>query len=198
MYEAYAMCWSTKVVCVLSRLAVSDSATSGSYIHGILQARILEWDAVSSSRGSSQPRDWTLISRGSWFFTIEPPGKFHKGGKIPLYVKPRAMSGTKELLREKKKLRVGKNRKERGREGVRKGWRKQGREEQSLFSGSFLPSRAPGASERWERILCHSGLPVWSNSNRHWWENMIFTVFFHAHFITLLFPKEKSSVACGL
>ena len=47
---------------------------------------------------------------------------------------------------------MGKNRKERGREGVRKGWRKQGREEQSLFSGSFLPSRAPGASERWERI----------------------------------------------
>ena len=30
--------------------------------HGILQARILEWVAVSYSRGSSQPRDWTQVS----------------------------------------------------------------------------------------------------------------------------------------
>jgi len=33
-----------------------------STLHGILQARILEWVAVSSSRGSSQPKDWTCIS----------------------------------------------------------------------------------------------------------------------------------------
>ena len=31
-------------------------------IHGILQARILEWVAVPISRGSSQPRDWTQVS----------------------------------------------------------------------------------------------------------------------------------------
>ena len=31
-------------------------------IRGILQARILEWVAVPFSRGSSQPRDWTLVS----------------------------------------------------------------------------------------------------------------------------------------
>ena len=31
-------------------------------VHGLLQARILEWVAFPSSRGSSQPRDWTLIS----------------------------------------------------------------------------------------------------------------------------------------
>ena len=34
----------------------------GSSAHGILQARILEWVAVSSSKGSSQPRDWTGVS----------------------------------------------------------------------------------------------------------------------------------------
>ena len=34
----------------------------GSSIHGILQARKLEWVAISSSRGSSWPRDWTHIS----------------------------------------------------------------------------------------------------------------------------------------
>ena len=31
-------------------------------VHGILQARILEWIAISSSRGSSQPRDETLLT----------------------------------------------------------------------------------------------------------------------------------------
>ena len=35
----------------------------GSSIHGIFQARILEWAAISFSRGSSQPRDWTWVSR---------------------------------------------------------------------------------------------------------------------------------------
>ena len=34
----------------------------GSSVHGILQARILEWAAVPFSRGSSQPRDWTQVS----------------------------------------------------------------------------------------------------------------------------------------
>ena len=34
----------------------------GSSVHGILQARILEWVAISFSRGSSQPRDWTWVS----------------------------------------------------------------------------------------------------------------------------------------
>ena len=31
-------------------------------IRGILQARILEWVAISFSRGSSRPRDWTQVS----------------------------------------------------------------------------------------------------------------------------------------
>ena len=34
----------------------------GSSIHGILQARILEWGALPSSRGSSRPRDWVRVS----------------------------------------------------------------------------------------------------------------------------------------
>ena len=39
-------------------------------VHGILQARILEWVAVRFSRGSSQPRDWTQVSRTAvGFFT---------------------------------------------------------------------------------------------------------------------------------
>ena len=34
----------------------------GSSVHGILQVRIPEWVAMSSSRASSRPRDWTHIS----------------------------------------------------------------------------------------------------------------------------------------
>ena len=39
-------------------------------VHGILQARILEWIAFSFSRGSSQPRDRTQVSHiAGGFFT---------------------------------------------------------------------------------------------------------------------------------
>ena len=40
-----------------------DGKLLGFSIHGILQARILEWIAISFSRGSSQPRDQTQVSR---------------------------------------------------------------------------------------------------------------------------------------
>ena len=40
-----------------------DCSLPSSSIHGISQARILEWVAISFSRGSSQPRDWTWVSR---------------------------------------------------------------------------------------------------------------------------------------
>ena len=39
-----------------------DCSLLGSSVHGILQARILEWTAISFSRGSSQPRDQTWVS----------------------------------------------------------------------------------------------------------------------------------------
>ena len=39
-----------------------DCSPPGSSVHGILQARIMEWAAMPSSRGSSQPRDQTHIS----------------------------------------------------------------------------------------------------------------------------------------
>ena len=39
-----------------------DCSPPGSSVHGILQARILEWVAMSSSRGASRPRNWTHVS----------------------------------------------------------------------------------------------------------------------------------------
>ena len=42
-----------------------ECSSPGSSVHGIFQSRILEWVAISYSRGSSQPRDQTHISRVS-------------------------------------------------------------------------------------------------------------------------------------
>ena len=47
-------------------------------VHGILQARILEWVAFLFSRGSSQPRDRTQVSSiAGNSLPAEPHGKFH-------------------------------------------------------------------------------------------------------------------------
>ena len=56
-----------------------DCSPPGSSVHGILQARILEWVAISFSRGSPPPRNrihvsWSPALAGE-FFTTEPPGK---------------------------------------------------------------------------------------------------------------------------
>ena len=52
-----------------------DCSPPGSTVHGILQARILEWVAISLSKGSSQLRDWAQVSRTAGrVFTTEPPG----------------------------------------------------------------------------------------------------------------------------
>ena len=53
-----------------------DCSLSASSVHGILQARILEWIAISFSRGSSLPRDRTCVFYiADRFFTTETPGK---------------------------------------------------------------------------------------------------------------------------
>ena len=63
----------TKVlyVCVCAQSCLTlcdpmDCSLPGSSVHGILQARILEWDALLSSRKYSQPRDWTWIPCIGW------------------------------------------------------------------------------------------------------------------------------------
>ena len=85
-------------LCVRACSVMPDSATPidcsppGSSVHGILQARILEWAAISFSRGSSPPRDQTRISymspalAGGFFITgttwdpvSVPEGKSQEG-----------------------------------------------------------------------------------------------------------------------
>ena len=63
-------------VCLVAQLCPTlcdpmDCSPPGSSVHGISQARILEWVAISFSRGSSQPRNRTSVSRiAGGFFTI--------------------------------------------------------------------------------------------------------------------------------
>ena len=59
-----------------------DNSLPGSSVHGILQARILEWVAISSSRGSSWPRHRTWVSCiAGRFFTVWATREAHNCGK---------------------------------------------------------------------------------------------------------------------
>ena len=61
-----------------------DCSLRGSSTHWISQARMLEWVAISYSRGSPQPREWIRVSLSpalaGGFFTTEAPGKPHASG----------------------------------------------------------------------------------------------------------------------
>ena len=62
MYNAYA-CMHAKSLQLCPTLCdPMDCSLPGSSVPGILQARILEWIAMPSSRGFSQPKDGTCIS----------------------------------------------------------------------------------------------------------------------------------------
>ena len=59
--------WSSEVEVEVTQSCLSlchpmDCSIPGFSVHGILQARILEWFTISFSRGSSQPRDWIWVS----------------------------------------------------------------------------------------------------------------------------------------
>ena len=54
--------YTTECVCLVAQSCLAlcdpmDCSSPGSSVHGILQARILEWAAIPFSRGSSWPRD---------------------------------------------------------------------------------------------------------------------------------------------
>ena len=73
-------------VCTLCNLM--GCSLPGSPVHGILQARILEWVAISSSRGLSDP-GIEPVSPASpaltgGFFTTVPPAKPCKSGLVDI------------------------------------------------------------------------------------------------------------------
>ena len=71
-------CWLLLITCMCAQSCLTlcnpmDCGPPGSSIHGILQARILEWGAISSSRGSSWPRNRTVSpALAGGFFATEP------------------------------------------------------------------------------------------------------------------------------
>ena len=65
MYDSvFRSSYTLSSVCVLNRVWLCnpmDCSPPGSSVHGTFQARILEWVAISSSRGSSRPRDSSCV-----------------------------------------------------------------------------------------------------------------------------------------
>ena len=68
-----------------------DCSPPGCSVHGILQARILEWVAMPSCRRSSQSRDWTHVSYVSCFDRRVLPHQHHLGS--PRHVSLKSYSG---------------------------------------------------------------------------------------------------------
>ena len=78
-----------------------DCSLPGSSLHGILQARILEWVAISFSRGSSRPRDWNgFPAFQEDALTSEPPGKHGVTSKFGLGVQNKAGQRLIEFCQE--------------------------------------------------------------------------------------------------
>ena len=76
-----------------------DCSPPGSSVHGTLQARILQWVAMPSSRGSSQPRDQTQVSCiVDRFFTIWTTREAHN---YPITVKKEDLRWSKDLKKPK-------------------------------------------------------------------------------------------------
>ena len=65
------MKWSEVAQSCLTLCDLMDCSLPGSSVHRIFQAKVLEWVAISFSRGFSQPRDWTQV--------------FHAAGTQTLY-----------------------------------------------------------------------------------------------------------------
>jgi len=87
LYNITYMCVSHSLV--PDSLQPMDCSPPGSSIHGIFQARILEWFAISFSRKISPPRDWTQVSCTAGKFstnwaTTEAPHLYVELGKKSL------------------------------------------------------------------------------------------------------------------
>ena len=78
VYSIYksSLCYATSLQSCLTLCDPIDCRPPGCSVHGILQARIVEWVAMPSSRESAPPRDRTLVSyvscTGRWVLVPIP------------------------------------------------------------------------------------------------------------------------------
>ena len=99
-YKLVQSLWKTVCACLHAQSLQSclilcnpmDWSPPGFSAHGILQAIILEWVAITSSRGTSQDRYWTSIfCIAGGFFTTEPQANpMENSMKFPKNTKNRA------------------------------------------------------------------------------------------------------------
>ena len=75
------MKWSEVVQSCPTLCNPMDCSLLGSSVHGIFQARVLEWVAIPFSQGSSWPWDWTWVSCiAGRFFTVWTTREVQRGG----------------------------------------------------------------------------------------------------------------------
>ena len=77
-----------------------DCSPPGS-VHGIFQARILEWVAICFSRGSAQPRDWI----GKWILYFWATREAQPGGKKKEWM--RVQKKTFKAVKDKEQSKIG-------------------------------------------------------------------------------------------
>ena len=87
----YVLCCAKPLQLYLTPCNTMRCSPPGSSAHGILQARILEWVAISFSRRSSEPRDrthisWHLLHWPMGSLPLPPPGKPQMEYTFPEYV----------------------------------------------------------------------------------------------------------------
>ena len=78
-------------------------------VHGILQARRLEWVAFPFSRGSSQPRDWTQVSRiaGRFFTSWATREAQELINQMTIFYQDFSGKDNNKLIEQEKKKRMG-------------------------------------------------------------------------------------------
>ena len=88
--------WSEVTQSYLTLCDPMDCSLPGSSVHGIFQARVLEWGAIAFSRGSSQPRDRTRVSHivGRCFYCLSHQGSLPKPYLTP-FPEKRTIARTK-------------------------------------------------------------------------------------------------------
>ena len=85
----------------LTPLSPTDCSLPGSSVHGILQARILEWVAISFFRGSSKPTDWTRVFCISGIFCTF--WAIREALSTPFCCEPKTVLKKKCLLKKQKR-----------------------------------------------------------------------------------------------
>ena len=79
---------------VFDALQCCDYSPPGSSVHGILQARILEWVVIPFSRGSSRPRDQTWVSCKADRFPSQSVSQFSRS-VMSDYLRPYELQHTR-------------------------------------------------------------------------------------------------------